>query len=148
MKERKFSSNIKYRCLSVVINILRRFVQQRESLICPLLWFRTDIDECVTSSCSQRCENSAGSYRCLCNPGFSLDSSTGECTGNSATWKIPWCLKQGLQPKRIINNLSGASGPNDFCRSFVAISTTIINLHPFCKITVSPPLLISIELMH
>ncbi|KAK7092486.1 hypothetical protein V1264_008224 [Littorina saxatilis] len=39
-----------------------------------------DIDECMMSPCGQTCENNAGSYRCLCNAGFSLNSTTGDCT--------------------------------------------------------------------
>ncbi|KAK7092483.1 hypothetical protein V1264_008221 [Littorina saxatilis] len=45
-----------------------------------------DIDECETSPCRQVCENSAGSYRCLCDAGFTLNSTTGECTSRLGTW--------------------------------------------------------------
>ena len=97
MKERQIVQFLhRYRCLWVVIKILWPLAQQLESYICALLWSRADIDECVTSPCSQRCENNAGSYRCLCNAGFSLNSTTGECIGNNATRRIPWRLKQDL----------------------------------------------------
>ncbi|XP_070174362.1 fibrillin-1-like [Littorina saxatilis] len=46
-----------------------------------------DIDECETSPCRQVCENSAGSYRCLCDAGFTLNSTNGECTRATTCWQ-------------------------------------------------------------
>lgn len=40
-----------------------------------------DIDECIDShACNQRCENTIGSYKCLCRHGFEFTTgSTTEC---------------------------------------------------------------------
>ena len=45
--------------------------------------FRPDIDECVSSPCSQKCENVEGSYQCQCYAGFSMNKTTGKCAGLS-----------------------------------------------------------------
>ena len=44
--------------------------------------FFSDVNECDNSPCSQQCENSLGSYRCLCNKGYSFNTDTGTCEGN------------------------------------------------------------------
>ena len=43
----------------------------------------SDIDECAigTSGCSQLCNNTIGSYVCLCNPGYQLSSDNKACIG-------------------------------------------------------------------
>lgn len=40
----------------------------------------SDIDECLDSPCSQKCENFAGGYRCGCNEGFNVEDD-GNCVG-------------------------------------------------------------------
>ena len=43
----------------------------------------SDIDECMenTGNCSQNCNNTIGSYQCLCDDGFLLDSDGASCNG-------------------------------------------------------------------
>jgi len=43
----------------------------------------TDVNECLVSNggCQQRCSNSAGSYTCSCDTGFSLSSDSKTCVG-------------------------------------------------------------------
>ena len=43
----------------------------------------SDIDECAigSSGCSQLCNNTIGSYVCLCNPGYQLSSDNESCIG-------------------------------------------------------------------
>ena len=51
----------------------------------------SDVNECDNSPCEQVCENSPGSYRCLCNKGFSFNADTGKCEGEIVTvWELPW----------------------------------------------------------
>ena len=40
------------------------------------------MDECAPNNggCAQGCENTAGSFRCLCNPGFTLNSDGRTCS--------------------------------------------------------------------
>ncbi|PVD36007.1 hypothetical protein C0Q70_02977 [Pomacea canaliculata] len=38
-----------------------------------------DIDECLSSPCSQVCINTNGSYTCACNNGFTLNAANGKC---------------------------------------------------------------------
>ena len=42
-----------------------------------------DIDECITNNggCSQICANEVGSYKCLCYPGFVLETDEHLCIG-------------------------------------------------------------------
>lgn len=43
-----------------------------------------DIDECILfqNNCAfGRCENSFGQFRCICDTGYQLDSTGGNCTG-------------------------------------------------------------------
>ena len=44
---------------------------------------QTDINECWTSNggCPQMCQNTAGSYLCLCYNGYALDVRTEACNG-------------------------------------------------------------------
>ena len=44
---------------------------------------KTDIDECSedTDNCSQNCNNTIGSYQCLCIDGYTLDSDNHTCNG-------------------------------------------------------------------
>ena len=50
-----------------------------------LFFFHTiDINECLSSSlnpCDQICENTVGSFKCKCKPGFMLDYDGKSCTG-------------------------------------------------------------------
>ena len=51
-----------------------------------VLSLHTDVDECATTSglcVNAECSNSAGSYVCLCHPGFSQTTTTSPC-GNSS----------------------------------------------------------------
>lgn len=41
----------------------------------------TDIDECQFSDCEHECNNSIGSFECLCYSGYSLDVNGFNCTG-------------------------------------------------------------------
>ncbi|XP_042359602.1 thrombomodulin-like [Plectropomus leopardus] len=41
--------------------------------------FCTDIDECESDRCDQKCENSYGSYRCSCDENFKLDHDEHTC---------------------------------------------------------------------
>ena len=47
----------------------------------------TDIDECLTDNggCGQVCTNTAGSFVCSCNQGFTLASDGRNCTGKLHT---------------------------------------------------------------
>jgi len=40
-----------------------------------------DIEECKERRCSDGCENSIGSYRCLCPRGMVLSNNKLTCTG-------------------------------------------------------------------
>ena len=43
----------------------------------------TDIDECNTNNggCAQNCHNTAGSYHCSCNTGYTLNGNGHSCNG-------------------------------------------------------------------
>lgn len=43
----------------------------------------TDINECSTNNggCAQNCHNTAGSYHCSCNTGYSLNGNGHSCNG-------------------------------------------------------------------
>ncbi len=65
------------------------------------LHFLSDINECAqnTFTCSTDavCTNTVGSYRCLCNPGFTGDGTT--CTGENSFWvlfNLSFCRWVGL----------------------------------------------------
>lgn len=51
-----------------------------------------DVDECVLfqNNCAfGRCENSFGQFRCICDAGYQLDSTGGNCTGKiTICWLI------------------------------------------------------------
>ena len=40
-----------------------------------------DVNECLDSPCSHGCENSKGSYTCLCEDGYTLDTDDKTCIG-------------------------------------------------------------------
>ena len=42
-----------------------------------------DIDECFEKKdgCEMQCINNAGSFECLCSPGYQLESNKRNCTG-------------------------------------------------------------------
>jgi len=41
----------------------------------------SDIDECVENACDQKCNNTNGSFICLCNNGYVLDDNGRSCNG-------------------------------------------------------------------
>ena len=43
----------------------------------------SDVNECDSNPCEQQCENSPGSYRCLCNKGYTFNTDTGTCEGKA-----------------------------------------------------------------
>ena len=43
----------------------------------------SDVNECDSNPCEQQCENSPGSYRCLCNNGYTFNKDTGTCEGKA-----------------------------------------------------------------
>ena len=47
------------------------------------LYICTDIDECATDNggCAQWCNNTDGSYECICGPGFILNNNGKTCNG-------------------------------------------------------------------
>ena len=51
------------------------------SILCPC---SADVDECATGnhSCQHGCQDSVGSYFCLCNSGFFLSDDGRGCEGN------------------------------------------------------------------
>lgn len=56
----------------------------------------SDVDECQSVSCgSGRCDNTPGSYRCVCRLGYKFNGNT--CTGkkNNASLKV-----NGISKKR------------------------------------------------
>ena len=42
-----------------------------------------DVNECLTNNggCAQICSNTNGSFRCSCNPGYSLGADARSCEG-------------------------------------------------------------------
>ena len=50
--------------------------------------FYSDIDECVQglAECSQRCNNTIGSYFCTCMDGYELESDNHTCTGDKINY--------------------------------------------------------------
>ncbi|KAE8585228.1 hypothetical protein XENTR_v10021251 [Xenopus tropicalis] len=62
---------------------------------CPAGWggryCHVDIDECRRPSkpCPQLCINTRGSYRCECQPGFTLGEDGKSCTENKAPSQLP-----------------------------------------------------------
>ena len=59
-----------------------------------------DIDECLTESCHQNttCNNTVGSYICLCDLGFTSDGI--KCTGG---YNVFW--EQSVKNNYIFNNI-------------------------------------------
>lgn len=55
-----------------------------------------DIDECVESNggCQHVCKNIVGSYRCLCDSGYSLGENEHSCEGNIVA-RSRYCMSQG-----------------------------------------------------
>lgn len=65
----------------------------------PSLHYSTDIDECANDTvCGSHgfCDNTDGSFRCLCDQGFETSPSGWECVGEKLpkVWdgKGPWAL--------------------------------------------------------
>ena len=52
--------------------------------------FIVDINECQIDNggCSQRCNNTAGSYNCSCQSGYELTGDDHNCTGKFLKWTI------------------------------------------------------------
>ena len=50
-----------------------------------------DIDECAMGNvnCSHNCSNTAGSYQCLCDPGYSLMEDNMTCEGMLVNEVLP-----------------------------------------------------------
>ena len=60
---------------------------------CKLVFlYPIDVNECreSTTPCDQLCENTEGSYKCACQPGFKLDPDGVTCVGESNTKLIHW----------------------------------------------------------
>ena len=50
-------------------------------------FFLADVDECKdTTTCSVRCVNTIGSYKCECNAGYRLADNKKDCTGMSVMY--------------------------------------------------------------
>ena len=49
-----------------------------------------DVNECDTNNggCSQTCTNTIGSFECLCNTGYELDSDESTCIGKLNTYSV------------------------------------------------------------
>ena len=47
------------------------------------LIFLTDVNECIhrNHSCQQRCQNIAGSFKCVCEQGYKLNTDARTCDG-------------------------------------------------------------------
>ena len=80
---------------NIFYNIIIIYISRRVTIIISYVTinyfftFYTDINECETSSqypCDQICENTAGSYKCKCKPGFMLDYDGKSCTGKITMW--------------------------------------------------------------
>ncbi len=58
-------------------------VRMRAGPFMCLSVFFIDLDECVEELhlCQQVCQNTLGSYRCSCSPGFQLSSDGTSCSG-------------------------------------------------------------------
>lgn len=54
-----------------------------KSITFTLLFNWQDINECLVDNggCSQFCNNTIGSYRCTCKPGYRLDATQKNCIG-------------------------------------------------------------------
>lgn len=65
---------------------LIHLVQGLRNTMSLLIFSSIDIDECTesTSGCDQICTNSAGSFKCSCISGYTLDSNNKTCTGKHA----------------------------------------------------------------
>lgn len=56
-----------------------------QNMFSKSLFGPSDIDECRQNPCvNGRCDNTAGSYRCICRLGYRLVGNT--CTGNGPPW--------------------------------------------------------------
>lgn len=115
--------------------------------------FPIDINECTrnTGMCEDTCENTEGSYICVCNNGRALAADGHNCTGQWAQWYIlvvkaniwytlykltlglrtspipMWCLI----PLIIVSCQNIASGCT-FCENVVT-SMEMVAWYPYCK---------------
>lgn len=64
-----------------------------------------DIDECSVENggCDQRCENTLGSYQCVCDEGFNLASNNKMCQGIISPHSTYNETFQGFIPPNPIN---------------------------------------------
>ena len=78
--------------LSVLVPI-RLFYLSVGLFICHNI-FSSEIDECEDDKLHEcqgvasECENTAGSYRCVCDPGYTLQSDGRRCQGNATFTNI------------------------------------------------------------
>ena len=59
--------------------------------LCPGTTAVNDIDECSLhrgNLCGQICVNTVGSYRCDCNPGFTLHTDGSTCIEDERTFRV------------------------------------------------------------
>ena len=73
---------IRTRIVLLIMLFLLFYFALTKAVTVPL----TDVDECKTyrgKQCEHRCENTAGSYRCACRPGFVLNADGHSCDGAS-----------------------------------------------------------------
>ena len=59
---------------------------------CFWFFFVSDIDECkVYRMCSQDCQNTKGSYKCVCKPGYQLEPDKKTCKAKGNFFTFPLC---------------------------------------------------------
>ncbi|RDD39383.1 Mucin-like protein [Trichoplax sp. H2] len=94
-----------------------------------------DIDECSVNNggCSYNCLNIAGSYRCLCRPGYKIDANQRTCVDiNECTMQTHAC-----QPNEICQNT-----PSNYyciCRSGLVFINNKCQLPPSNYVPPTPP---------
>ena len=75
--------------------------------------FNLDLDECKLKlhGCQQNCENTPGSFKCKCTPGFMLDTDGKSCLGMSIKY-----TKHPFNQNNINQILSVEAGPVGYRR--------------------------------
>ena len=70
--------------ISVVVMVSTVHELHNRELFAKTNVFSVDIDECETGAhnCSQRCNNTEGSYHCFCYDGYMLEADLQNCSGN------------------------------------------------------------------
>lgn len=82
----------------------------------PVLGFAADIDECANETlCGSHgfCENSDGSFRCLCDRGYESSPSGHYCIGESARITLPVSKGEPLADARLASLLCDGSQTTD-----------------------------------